>query len=303
MKTGNHASGIPHGIIVIDKPPGPTSHEVAAWVRDILGVRTGQAGTLDPAVSGILIVMLGKAAKIAEHLLAHEKEYICLLKLHGNAPEDEIRRVVSSFCGRIYQRPPRRSAVKRALRIRTIHEIQILDIKERLVLFRVRCEAGTYIRTLCVHIGLALGVRGQMIELRRTESGGFTTALAHTLHELADAKAAADDGDPEALEKMILPVERAVADLPSITLRDTAVDAVCRGAQLAGVGIVSCGTFQKGDTVTFLTVSGECIGLGTARVSSEKCVPGRHGLVARPKAILMEPGTYPRGWREKSRIK
>lgn len=301
--TGDQQTAIQSGIIIIDKPPGPTSHEVAAWVRDILGVSTGQGGTLDPMVSGILIVMLGKAARIAEHLLAHDKEYICLLKLHGDVAEDEIREVVSSFCGRIYQRPPRRSAVKRALRIRTLHEIEVLDIEGRLVLFRVRCEAGTYIRTLCVHIGLALGVRGQMVELRRTLSGGFGEADAHTLHELADAKAAADEGDPKPLKQMILPVERAVADLPSITVRSSAVDAICRGAQLAGAGVLSCTTFAKGDTVALMTEAGECIGLGTARIPSEKCVPGKKGFVARPKSILMEPGRYPRGWKKKSRIK
>ena len=295
-------TGIQSGIIVIDKPPGPTSHEVAAWVRDIMGLRTGQGGTLDPMVSGILIVMLGRAVRIAEHLLAHEKEYICLLRLHGDVSRDRIDEVVSGFCGRIYQRPPRRSAVKRALRIRTIYAIEVLDVEGRFVLLKVRCEAGTYIRTLCVHIGLALGVRGQMVELRRTSSGGFTEADAHTLHELADAKALADEGDPEPLRKMILPIERAVADLPTIILRDTAVDAVCRGAQLAGVGVLSCKTFTKGETVSFMTEAGEFIGLGTARIVSEKCVLGKHGFVATSKAILMEPGTYPRGWTKKSRV-
>lgn len=300
--SSDQQTSITSGIIVIDKPPGPTSHEVAAWVRDILGINTGQGGTLDPMVSGVLIVMLGRAVKVAEHLLAHEKEYICILRLHGDVPRDRIDEVVSGFCGRIYQRPPRRSAVKRALRIRTIHAIEVLDVEGRFVLLKVRCEAGTYIRTLCVHIGLALGVRGQMVELRRTFSGGFSEADAHTLHELADAKALADEGDPEPLRKMILPIERAVADLPSITLRDTAVDAVCRGARLAGAGVISFGRFSKGETVSFMTESGRFIGLGAARIESEKCVPGKHGFVATPKAILMDPGTYPRGWTKKSRV-
>ncbi|MCP1714258.1 putative rRNA pseudouridine synthase [Methanocalculus alkaliphilus] len=291
------------GIVVIDKPPGPTSHEVAAWVRDILGVRTGQGGTLDPMVSGVLIVMLGRGVKIAEHLLAHEKEYICVLKLHGDVPREKIEETVAEFQGRIYQRPPRRSAVKRALRIRTIYAIEVLDVEERLVLLRVRCEAGTYIRSLCIHIGLALGVRGQMVELRRTSSGGFTEADAHTLHELADAKVRADEGDPEPLRKMILPLERAVGDIPRIVLRDTAVDAVCRGAQLAGVGVLSCGTFAKGGTVAFMTEAGEFVGLGTARIGSDRCKPGKHGIVARPKSNLMDPGRYPRGWTKKSRVK
>ncbi len=232
-----------------------------------------------------------------------KKSISALLRLHGDASREQIEEVVSGFCGRIYQRPPRRSAVKRALRIRTIHEIEVLDIEERLVLLRVRCEAGTYMRTLCVHIGLALGVRGQMLELRRTASGGFTEAEAHTLHELKDAHVLAGEGEPGRLEHMILPVERAVADLPAITLRDSAVDAVCRGAQLACPGILSTGTFAKDDAVALMTQSGEFIGLGIARIGSDRCVPGKHGLVARPKAILMEPGRYPRGWTKKSRIK
>ncbi len=152
------------GIVVIDKPRGPSSHQVAAWVGEILGVPVGHAGTLDPMVSGVLVVMLGRAVRLARLLLRHEKEYVCLLRLHGDVTEASVREVAGEFVGRIYQRPPRRSAVKRQLRIRRIHALDVLEVDGRLVLIRVACEAGTYIRSLCHHLGLALGCGGHMVD-------------------------------------------------------------------------------------------------------------------------------------------
>ena len=151
---GQESSSIPEsGIVIIDKPRGPSSHQVTAWVGEILGRRVGHAGTLDPQVSGVLIVMFGPAVRLAPVLLSHNKEYICLMRLHADASREAVERAAAEFVGRVYQRPPRKSAVKRSLRIRKIHEIEILEMEGRLVLFRVRCDAGTYIRTLCVHLG------------------------------------------------------------------------------------------------------------------------------------------------------
>ena len=143
------------GILVLDKPRGPSSHQVAAWVGRMFGCQVGHAGTLDPQVSGILLVMLGNAVRLAPLLLQHDKEYICLMRLHGDVDKKRIAQIASEFTGRLYQRPPRKSAVKRVLRIRTIHKLEILDSEGRLVLFRVQCDAGTYIRSLCHHMGLA----------------------------------------------------------------------------------------------------------------------------------------------------
>ena len=154
------------GVLLVDKPRGPSSHQVAAWVGSMLKSSVGHSGTLDPMVSGVLVVMLGKAVRLAPLLLLHrlapllllhEKEYVACLRLHADVPRDRVEEAVKQFTGRIYQRPPRRSAVKRALRIRVIHRIELLDMQDRLVLIRVRCEAGTYIRSLCVHIGRILG--------------------------------------------------------------------------------------------------------------------------------------------------
>jgi len=301
--TGREETSIPEsGIVIIDKPRGPSSHQVTAWAGDILGRRVGHAGTLDPQVSGVLIVMFGGAVRLAPVLLSHNKEYVCLMRLHGGVSREAVDRVAEEFTGRIYQRPPKKSAVKRSLRIRKIQEIEVLDMQGRLVLFRVRCDAGTYIRTLCIHMGYALGVSAHMQELRRIRSGPFDETAAVSLHELADAVAAAREGAPGPLRGMILPPEAAVADLPKVVIRDTAVDAVCHGAVLAGVGITGKeGGFGKGETVAIVTGRGELVGLGKALVSSSALKPGEPGLVVAPTTVLMQPGTYPRGWKARGR--
>ena len=287
----NHA-----GIIVIDKPRGPSSHQVAAWVGKMLGCQVGHAGTLDPQVSGVLLVMLGNAVRLAPLLLKHDKEYICLMRLHGDVDKKRIEQVATEFTGRLYQRPPRKSAVKRVLRIRTIHKLEILDAERRLVLFRVQCDAGTYIRSLCHHMGLALGTGAHMVELRRTKSGAFSEREMHTLHDVQDACSAAKDGDPTALSSMILSVDAAVPDLPVVVIRDTAVDAICRGAVLAGVGVIICDEFKKDQPVAVLSQKKEFICLGRALVPSSSFKPGETGLVVAPTAVFLRPGIYPRGW-------
>jgi len=287
------------GIVVVDKPRGPSSHQVAAWVGEILGTDVGHAGTLDPQVSGVLVVMLGRAARLARLLLRHDKEYVCVLRLHADVDEARVREVAAEFVGRLYQRPPRRSAVKRQLRIRRIHALDVLEVRGRLVLFTVRCEAGTYIRSLCHHLGLVMGCGGQMAELRRTRSGTFGEADAVTLHALKDAAVRAAEGDRAGLDRMVLAVEAAIPDLKAVVIGDRAVDAVCHGAVLAGVGVLELPQFRAGETVALVTQKGELVALARTLVESASTAPGRPGLVAAPETVFMAPGTYARGWKAK----
>jgi predicted rRNA pseudouridine synthase len=289
------------GIIVIDKPRGPSSHQVAAWVGKMLGCQVGHAGTLDPQVSGILLVMLGNAVRLAPLLLKHDKEYVCLMRLHKEVERERIEGVIKEFTGRIYQRPPRRSAVKRLLRIRTIQQLDLLGVEGRLVLMKVRCDAGTYIRSLCHHMGLALGVGAHMQELRRTRSGVFDECTMHTLHELQDACVTAAAGDHTSLESMIVSVDAAVPDLPAVVVRDTAVDALCHGAALAGVGVLRCDEFKRDQIVAVLTDKKEFIGLGKAIAASTTWQPGKTGLFIAMTTVFLAPGTYPRGWKKAPR--
>ena len=294
----NHA-----GIIVIDKPRGPSSHQVASWVGKMLGCQVGHAGTLDPRVSGLLLVMLGNAVRLAPLLLQHDKEYICLMRLHGDVDKNRIEQIGAEFSGRLYQRPPRKSAVKRVLRIRTVKKLEILDREGRLVLFRVHCDAGTYVRSLCHHMGLALGVGAHMVELRRTRSGAFCEQDMHTLHDVKDACDAASEGNRTILSSIILSVDSAVPDLATVIIRDTAIDAVCHGAVLAGVGIISCDEFKKDQIVAVLSNKKEFVCLGRALIPSGSFKPGDTGLVIAPTTVFLPPGTYPRGWAKSDKVK
>ena len=203
------------------------------------------------------------------------------------------------FLGPIYQMPPVRSAVKRELRARTIHQLDLLERDRRLVLFRTRCESGTYIRTLANDLGEALGVGAHLTDLRRTRAGPFAEAVSHPLTDLQDAVAEwKEHGDETVLRRLILPMERLLAHLPKIVLRDTAVDALCHGASLMVPGIASMDpAIKKGDLVALLTAKGEGIALAYAQLSPSQVESAKKGVAAETERVLMEPGTYPKGWK------
>ena len=160
---------IKYGIVNIDKVKGPTSHEISAYVQKILNIKkSGHSGTLDPAVTGILPVALENATRIVQALLKAGKEYIGIMHIHKEIDEKEIRKVCNEFIGKIKQKPPLKSAVKRVERYREVYYLEILEIDGKDVLFRIGCEAGMYIRKLVYQIGQKLGTGAHMAELRRT---------------------------------------------------------------------------------------------------------------------------------------
>ena len=285
------------GIINLDKPAGPTSHEVVAWVKKILEIeKAGHSGTLDPGVTGVLPVALMDATKVLQALLNAGKEYVAILHLHKEVPEDRIHEVFNLFVGPIYQRPPVRSSVKRKLRVRQIYYLEVLEIKGRDILFKVGCQAGTYVRKLCYDIGLLLGVGGHMKELRRTRTGPFREddSLV-TLHEVAEAYTLwKEEGNESMIRKVILPMERAVEHLPKIVIRDSAVDALCHGADLAAPGVLQVSTgISPGTLVAIFTLKGELVALAKAKMSTTEILKTNHGIVADVERVIMPPGTYP----------
>ncbi len=288
------------GVINLDKPIGPTSHEVVAWVKRVLGLRrAGHSGTLDPAVSGVLPVALEDATKIVQILLPAGKEYVCVMHLHGDVPQHRAEQVLREFEGEIYQRPPLRAAVKRQLRVRQIYYIEPLEREGRDVFMRVWCEAGTYLRKLCHDAGEALGCGAHMRELRRTRTGPFLEDTAVKLHDLADAYAFwREEGSEAHLRKVIMPVEAAAQHLPKILVRDGAVDALCHGASLAAPGVLTVETgISPEDLVALFTLKGELVALARATMKSREVYDAEHGIVAKPERVVMSPGTYPRKWK------
>lgn len=288
------------GVFIADKPQGPTSHQVSAWARDLVGAeRAGHAGTLDPRVTGVLPIAFNNATRALDALLVGDKEYVGIMEFHQDVPEPKLRDMVRRFTGPIYQMPPVRSAVKRELRVRTIHELEVLERDGRLVLFRTRCESGTYVRTLANDIGEALGVGAHLADLRRTRTGPFGEADARPLTDLQDAVAFwREEKDDATIRRLMLPMERLFSHLPRIVLKDTAVDAVCHGANLAVPGIASMDAgVTKGALVALVTAKGEGIALAKALLTPSQVEAARKGVVADTERVLMEPGTYPKGWR------
>jgi H/ACA ribonucleoprotein complex subunit 4 len=288
------------GVIALDKPKGPTSHQVTAWAKDILKVkRIAHGGTLDPNVSGVLPICTGTAVKATDLVLSSDKEYVCLMRLHRDKGEAKVREVIDSFVGPIYQIPPVRSAVKRQLRVRKIDHITVLGIDGRDILFRVGCDAGTYIRTLCIDIGEALGVGANMEELRRTRSGKMQEAEAVTLQDLKDAYVFwQQEGHGEWLRTMLRPMEVLLDPLPKVVVKASAVDAICHGAKLSIPGIHMLDEeIRKNSLVALVTDRGEGIALGKARMSSEQIMASKQGVAVDTDRVFMSPGTYPRMWR------
>jgi H/ACA ribonucleoprotein complex subunit 4 len=287
------------GILILDKPPNPTSHEVTAWVKKILHIpKAGHGGTLDPKVTGVLPIALGKGTKAVQVLLSSVKEYICIMRIHNVIAPVKIHNIMQEFVGPIYQRPPLRSSVKRRVRIRKINDSTIIEIQDKLVLFQISCQAGTYIRKLCHDIGFALGIGAHMKELRRIKTGPFEENDLVTLHELQEAADAYfSHGDETLLRTKIHPIERLLNQLPKITVRDSAVDAICHGAGVAIPGITRLSKeIRKDALVVIQTLKKEVIALGIALLSAKEIIEKNSGIAARPTEVLMTRGVYPRNW-------
>jgi H/ACA ribonucleoprotein complex subunit 4 len=281
--------------------------------------KTGHSGTLDPKVTGCLIVCIDRATRLVKSQQGAGKEYVCVIRLHDKLPggEAQFARALETLTGALFQRPPLISAVKRQLRIRTIHESKLFefDNDRHLGVFWVSCEAGTYIRTLCVHLGLLLGVGAHMQELRRVRSGAMDEQENMvTLHDVLDAQWMLDNTRDESyLRRVIAPLETLLTTYKRIVVKDSAVNAVCYGAKLMIPGLLRYGRlahkYGTADTnivpeagievheeVVLMTTKGEAIALGIAQMSTVELSTCDHGVVAKVKRCIMERDLYPRRW-------
>ncbi len=288
---------IDYGVININKPKGPTSHQVSAYVQKILKIKkSGHSGTLDPKVTGVLAVAMGRGTRIVQALLPAGKEYVCLMHLHKEVDKKKVMDTIKGFVGKIKQMPPLRSAVKRQERIRKIYYIKILEITEKDVLFIVGCQAGTYIRKLCHDIGGKLGVGAHMAELIRTKAAPFNEKTMVTLQDLADAYwYYKEENNEKLLRHCIKPIEHAVTHFPRVFVLDTTVDTLCHGANLKVPGISMVESeIQVDETIAIMTLKGELVAIGTAKMISKEMIKKDKGIVVTTDKVFMLPGTYPR---------
>ena len=286
---------INYGVVNIDKPSGPTSHQVSAYVQKILDIsKSGHSGTLDPGVTGVLPIATGRATRVVQTLLKAGKEYVGLMHIHKKIPEHEIYQVCNEFVGKIMQMPPLKSAVKRRLRERQIYYFEVIEIDGQDVLFKVGCEAGTYIRKLIHDLGKKLGCGAHMAELRRTKAGPFDESTLVTLQDLTDAFYYYENGNEKYLRYCIQPIENAVRHLPKIYVLDSAVDSLCHGANLnvPGISKLDSGITNE-DVIAVITLKGELICYGNAKMDSEEML-GERGLAVKTEKVFMLPGTYPK---------
>jgi len=287
------------GFILLDKPPGPTSHQIASWVRDLLGLeRLGHGGTLDPFATGVLPLMAGKSMKLTKGILKTDKTYIAVLKFAQETNTESLNDVIDKLTGRIYNVPPEISAVKVQVRTRKIYSFELIEATSTQAIVKIACEAGTYIRTIARDMGLLLGYNVELKELRRENSGRFNLIDCVTLQEIADAVWLWKECDNStALEKIIHPTEKLLLDKPYIIVKDSAASALCHGAPLLRPGLIDVSDkLSSGLEVAAFTSKNEVVGIvkmskGFTEISNETS-----GEIGKPVMILMEQERYPPQW-------
>jgi H/ACA ribonucleoprotein complex subunit 4 len=248
-------------IINIDKPSGPTSFDISDFVRRTLGVaKTSHFGTLDPKVTGVLPIALGRACKLTGFFLGHDKTYVGVMHTAKENSIKEIQKIINeNFSGKIKQLPPKKSRVKRQEREREIISFDIIEVDEtgKNFVFKTKVQGGTYIRKLVHDLGLLINVqaggkphqsRAHMAELRRVQAGifsendkGFTN-----LYDFAKAVEEFDKGNEEKLRRMLVPAEEAIKKiLPVVQVREDCVSKLLTGKPLFKQDVV--GEFSRGE--------------------------------------------------------
>merc|ERR1712217_796710 len=212
-----------------------------------------------------------------------------------------VQQALDALNGALFQRPPVISAVKRQLRVRTIYETKLIEYndKRHTCIYWVSCEAGTYIRTMCVHLGLMLGVGAHMAELRRVRSGVLDeNSYVSTMHDVLDAQYMYENlNDEKYLRRTVMPLELILTNYKRIVVKDSAVNAVCYGAQLMIPGVLR---FEKdievGSEIVMMTTKGEAIATGIAQMTTAVISSVDHGVVDVIKRVIMERDTYNMRW-------
>jgi H/ACA ribonucleoprotein complex subunit 4 len=281
---GKPAGLFDDAVVIIDKPPGMTSHEVTTYVRKITGAsRSGHAGTLDPDVSGVLPVALGRATKLLRYIAGKEKTYVGIVKFRNIPGKDDVESLFRRFTGELIQTPPKISAVRKVPRKRTVYTLRLIELDGRLALFETRVDAGTYIRTLCQDMGKTCG-GARMEELRRTAVGGIGEKEAHTMTDLVDAVwLMRKRGDESALRKMLLRPESLIG-FPKASIKESAVRSILTGAQVMVPALEKIGEVKRGERVA-VYCGGRFVGIGIMQIDGSDLQSKTRGLAIRMERV------------------
>ena len=246
-------------LINIDRPSGPTSYSVSEFVKRRLGLKkTSHMGTLDPKVTGVLPITLGRACKLAGYFIKHDKSYVGILHTHEGKDIGELQELIDkNFVGKILQTPPHRSAVKREEREREVYSWKLLEVSDdgRDFLFECKVEGGTYIRKLCSDLGEMIG-GAHMGDLRRTVAGIFCEDKIYDLDEFMDAVDEWENGNSQKLMGMVICAEDAIKKvLPVVQVEKRAIKSLFTGKPLFLGDVIKAPSFEEG--VNFVAFCGE----------------------------------------------
>jgi len=289
------------GVILIDKPSGPSSHQLAAWARSLLGIkRIGHGGTLDPFATGLLTLLCGRATKITGEILKKPKSYVAVLRFKNPILKEDLSDLVNKMQGDVYNVPPKESAVKIQVRSRKISKTELIQSEEgdRVHLVSIDCEAGTYIRTLVRDLGLLTGNDCELLELHRSMTGSLDDQMACTMQQLADAVFLwREHDDPRGIKRLLSPVEAVLGGIPNLVIKDGAVAALSHGAPLARPGVVSVPKgLIAGSRILISSLKGEAVAIAELTVGSDSIPTMKSGQIATPRTVIMQPGDYPQTW-------
>lgn len=243
--------------------------------------------------------MVGVGTKIAPVFMHGGKEYVGLMEFHGEVTDEAVNQAFALFTGEIYQVPPVRASVARRPRIREVYFFDFLERDGRYVLFRLGCSGGTYVRKICHDVGEYLGVGAHMEELRRTRAGPFTEQNSHNLLSVYEAFTAyREAGDESKIRKILEPVEHALSLVPKVYVLDTAVDAICHGADLMAAGISKFDSdIEVNSFVAVMTLKNELVAFGKAVMNSAQMMEADEGLAVDVTRVIMRKSTYPPVWK------
>ncbi len=288
------------GIIIIDKPKRISSHAVSEKVKNILArlgaEKSGHSGTLDPHVTGVLVVALNNATPLLNYLIKKDKVYEGYLRFSENISKKKAQEIFNNFLGEIEQMPPRKCAVKRQTRKKYIYSFKAVkkiktETKKADIYFKIKCEAGTYIRSIARDISDKHSTC-RLMTLRRTAVGDIKENKAFTLNELKQAyfDEYKKKGNEKPLRKIILPVEKYVKkEMPIIIVDKNAVTPLMTGHVLYIPGIIKIeGAFKKGEAVALFTEKNKLIEVAEALEDSETIKKLKKGIATKPIRVIMK---------------
>jgi H/ACA ribonucleoprotein complex subunit 4 len=283
-------------IVNVDKPSGPTSHQISYLMKDLLKIKkAGHIGTLDPAATGVLPILIGRSTRLLPLFQKLDKEYVGIMHLHKDVDLEFLNDFIQkNFVGEIVQIPPKRSAVSRIPRKRKVYEALLIEKDEKDVLFKIICESGFYVRKWVHDIGQKLKIGAHLKELRRISIGKYENGYSKIFDEensfnLIQIADAIISNDEKMIRKIFIPAEYCLEHVKKILVKDTAIPNLLKGAPLYVKGIVRVQEgIKKDEIVAIFSLNNELIAFGYAKMSSEEMIKNNQGIAVRIDRVFMK---------------